>query len=123
MAGRRLRASLLALTLTVSVGSMAAPSLAAAAPPPAFQLATEEGGGAGGQGGEATEGGGEGGVEPEGEVTELPGPEPNFENTFAPEEFETPWHWWLGVILTAVTVLAIGGIGLGYWLLVRREES
>lgn len=104
MAGRRLRASLLALALTV--GLLAAPTVAAAAP--TYHLATEEGG----EGGEGA-----------GETTELPGPEPNFENTFAPDEFETPWHWWLGVVLTAVTVLAIGGIGLGYWLLVRRDES
>lgn len=99
MAGRRLRALLLVVTLTLAVGMTAVPATAWEAP---VQLAVEE---------EPAEGG------------ELPGPEPDLENTFAPEEFEAPWTWWLGVILTAVAVLSIGGVGLGYWLLVRRDES
>lgn len=99
MAGRRLRALLLAVTLTFAWGPTAVPATAWEAP---VQLAVEE---------EPAEGG------------ELPGPEPDLENTFAPEEFEAPWTWWLGVILTAVAVLTIGGVGLGYWLLVRRDES
>lgn len=102
MAGRRLRALLLVVTLTLAVGLTAVPATAWEAPPPAVQLAVEE---------EPAEDG------------ELPGPEPDLENTFAPDEFETPWTWWMGVILTAVAVLSIGGVGLGYWLLVRRDES
>lgn len=102
-AGRRLRALVLVLTLTWAVGLSAVPAAASEAPaPPAMQLAVE---GEGGEGGE------------------LPGPEPDLDNTFAPEEFETPWTWWMGVMLTAVAVLSIGGVGLGYWLLVRRREE
>lgn len=63
----------------------------------------------------AVEGGGEG--EP------LPGPEPSLEHTFAPEEYEAPWTWWMSVILLAVTVLAIGGAALGFWLLVPRDRE
>lgn len=102
VAGRRLRVLILALMLTLTVGAVAVPATASAAPSSAIQLAVEGG---------------------EGEGTELPGPEPDLDSTFAPEEFETPWTWWMGVILTAVTVLAIGGVGLGYWLLVRRREE
>lgn len=103
LAGRRLRALVLVLTLTAIVGLSAAPAAAWEAPrSPAIQLAVEGGDGEGG---------------------ELPGPEPELDNTFAPEEFETPWHWWLGVILTVVTVLSIAGMGLGYWVLVRRREE
>lgn len=102
MAGRRLRALLLVVTLTLAVGLTAVPATGWEAPTPTVQLAVEE---------EPAEGG------------EPPGPEPDLENTFAPTEFETPWTWWMGVILTAVAVLSIGGVGLGYWLLVRRDES
>lgn len=102
MAGRRLRALLLAVTFTLTVGLAPMPAMASEGPPAAVQLAVEE--------------------EP-GEGGELPGPEPDLENTFAPDEFEAPWTWWLGVVLTAVAVLSIGGVGLGYWLLVRRDES
>lgn len=101
MAGRRLRALLLVVTLTLAVGLTTVPATASATPP-AVRLAVEEGPGEGG---------------------DLPGPDPDLENTFAPEEFEAPWTWWLGVILTAVAVLSIGGVGLGYWLLVRRDDE
>lgn len=55
----------------------------------------------------------------------LPGLEPNFgsENTFQPADYEAPWTWWLGVILTAVAVLTIGGVALGWWLLVPKDRS
>ncbi|HEX2027561.1 MAG TPA: hypothetical protein VHF25_06130 [Nitriliruptorales bacterium] len=75
------------------------------------------GGGATTAGGGAQEGAGAAGGEAEGE---LPGPDPSPGTTFAPENYETPWTWWMGVILTVVTVLGIGGVGLGYWLLVHR---
>lgn len=103
-AGQRLRAVLVALVL--AVGLTAGPATAREADRAdhvQVRLAVEEA--------------------PGESSTELPGPEPNFENTFAPEEFEAPWTWWLGVVLTAVAVLAIGGVGLGYWLLVRRRDE
>lgn len=102
MAGSRRRALLLALTLTLALGLAGPGGTAWATPPPVLELAVEEGPGGG---------------------TELPGPEPDFQNTFAPEEFETPPTWWIGVILAAVTVLSIAGLGLGYLLLVRRRDE
>lgn len=61
----------------------------------------------------------EGGEEP------LPGPEPQFgsENTFQPRDYEAPWTWWMGVVLTAVAVLTIGGVALGWWLLVPKDRE
>lgn len=53
---------------------------------------------------------------------QLPGPEPTLESTFAPTEYEAPWTWWMGVGLAAVGVLAAGGTGLGYYLLVYRPR-
>lgn len=54
---------------------------------------------------------------------QLPGPEPNLQNSFAPEEYEAPWTWWLGVILTAVTVLLIAAFGLAYYVLIHRPRQ
>lgn len=108
LAGRRLRALVLALAMTGVMGLSAVPAAAEQVPQPAIRLAVE--GGEGGEGGE-------------GDTTQLPGPEPDLDNTFAPDEFDTPWTWWLGVVLTAVAVLSIGGVGLGYWLLVRHRED
>ncbi|MDQ4131365.1 MAG: hypothetical protein M3133_10345, partial [Actinomycetota bacterium] len=54
---------------------------------------------------------------------QLPGPEPNLQNSFAPEEYEAPWTWWLGVILTAVTVLLIATFGLAYYVLIHRPRQ
>ncbi|MFN2555833.1 MAG: hypothetical protein ABR592_03005 [Nitriliruptorales bacterium] len=53
----------------------------------------------------------------------LPGPEPNLKNSFAPEEYEAPWTWWLGVILTAVSVVIIVGFGLAYYILIHRPRQ
>lgn len=109
---------------------------------PSVALQTTTGGGTAG-GGETTGGGGataggettgggattaggaaEGGEAAEGEAEgELPGPEPSPGTTFAPDDYEAPWTWWMGVILTVVTVLGIGGAGLGYWLLVHRAGA
>ncbi len=54
---------------------------------------------------------------------ELPGPEPNPSTSFAPSEYEAPWTWWMGVLLTGVAVFAALGAGLGYFLLVKRGEE
>ncbi len=62
-------------------------------------------------------------VEGPSEEAGLPGPEPNLQNSFAPEEYEAPWTWWLGVILTIVTVLIIVGFGAAYYLLVHRPRQ
>lgn len=59
----------------------------------------------------------------EGEGEQLPGPEPNLRNSFAPPEYEAPWTWWLSVVLAVVTVLAIAGFGLGYYLLFHRRRQ
>lgn len=82
---------------------------------PVAVSATEAGGGES----PAAEAPAEGGEEP------LPGPEPDFgsENTFQPADYEAPWTWWMGVVLTAVAVLTVGGIALGWWLLVPRDRS
>ncbi len=53
----------------------------------------------------------------------LPGPEPNLKTSFAPEEYEAPWTWWLSVILTAVTVVIIVAFGLAYYLLIHRPRQ
>ncbi len=60
------------------------------------------------------------GAEPGGQ---LPGPEPNLQNSFAPEEYEIPWTWWLGVILTVVAVLIVVGFGLAYYVLIHRPRQ
>lgn len=55
----------------------------------------------------------------------LPGPEPTLDheaNEFAPEPYEPPWTFGLGVILTVVAVLAIVATGLG-WMRLRRAEE
>lgn len=62
-------------------------------------------------------------AEPEGP---LPGPEPDTDpesNEFAPSEYEPPWTQWLGVILTLTAILFVLGVGIGYWLLVKRPED
>jgi hypothetical protein len=56
----------------------------------------------------------------------LPGPEPDMDpetNPYAPGEYEAPWLQWIGAILTLAAVLFILGIGVGYWLLVKRPED
>lgn len=60
--------------------------------------------------------GGEGGGQ-------LPGPEPNLQNSFAPEEYEIPWTWWLGVILTVVAIVIVAGFGLAYYVLIHRPRQ
>jgi hypothetical protein len=118
---RPLRLLLAALLVLAAVP--AAPAVAAG-DDGTFVLATE----AGGQGGEQTgetggETGGQTGGETGGETGELPGPEPDPQTSFAPKDYEPPWTWWLGVILTVVAVLAVGGTALGYYLLVRRPTD
>lgn len=63
------------------------------------------------------------GGEAPGEQEELPGPEPNPETTFAPSDYERNWTWWIGVILTAVTAIAIAGVGVTYYVLVDRDRE
>ncbi len=58
-----------------------------------------------------------------GDEQPLPGPEPDPRTTFAPEQYEPPWTWWLGVILTGVTVVGVAAAGLGYWLLIARPRQ
>lgn len=53
----------------------------------------------------------------------LPGPEPNLQNSFAPEEYEAPWTWWLGVVLTVVAVMITLGFGLAYYVLIHRPRQ
>lgn len=62
-------------------------------------------------------------VPAEQEQQELPGPEPDPQTTFAPSDYERNWTWWIGVILTAVTAIAIAGIGISYYVLVDRERE
>lgn len=52
--------------------------------------------------------------------SELPGPEPSPSTPFAPKAYERPWTWWLGVVLTVAAAVGVSGVGLGYWLLVKR---
>lgn len=55
----------------------------------------------------------------------LPGPEPTLDpeaNEFAPEPYEPPWTFALGIILSVVAVLAIVATGLG-WMRLRRAEE
>ncbi|MBW3577722.1 MAG: hypothetical protein KY462_08300 [Actinobacteria bacterium] len=80
----------------------------------------QTGEGAGGgetTGGETTEGGGA-----TTEEGELPGPDPDPDNTFAPTEFTPSWTWWLGVILTVVTVLMLVAFGFIYATMVRNRQ-
>ena len=41
---------------------------------------------------------------------------------FGPVEYERPWTWWLGVILTGVAGLMVMGMAAAYLLLVKRSE-
>lgn len=59
----------------------------------------------------------------EGPTEELLGPEPNLQSSFAPEEYQTPWTWWLGVLLTVVAVMMTVGFGLAYYLLIHRPRQ
>ena len=54
----------------------------------------------------------------------LPGPEPRLgeDSPFGPPEYEVPWTYGMGILLSAVAVLAIIGTVAGYWYLVRRPE-
>lgn len=54
----------------------------------------------------------------------LPGPEPQLgeDSPFGPPEYEVPWTYGMGILLSAVAVLAIVGTAAGYWFLVRRPE-
>lgn len=63
----------------------------------------------------------------EGEADEdapLPGPEPQLgeDSPFGPSEYEVPWTYGMGILLSAVAVVAIIGTAAGYWFLVRRPE-
>lgn len=61
--------------------------------------------------------------EDEGEERPPPGPDPVYEdNPFLPPEYDVPWTYGLGIVLTAVGVLATIATALGYWLLVRDDE-
>ena len=95
------RARLFALLLGVSALLCALPLVASAATSDSWALAQTE-----------TQ------TEP---AEEAPlGPEPHLENTFNPPEYVRDWTWGLGVVLTAVGVLAAGGTAMGYYLLVWR---
>lgn len=59
----------------------------------------------------------------EGQGGQLPGPEPNLRNSFAPEEYEAPWTWWLSVVLTVVALLIVVGFGLAYYVLFHRPSQ
>lgn len=60
--------------------------------------------------------------EPAGEG-ELPGPEPSPNSPFAPAEYQTPWTWWMGVLLAVAGVLTAIYVGLGYYFLVKRPRD
>lgn len=64
--------------------------------------------------------------DPEMEEEEVapPGPEPQLgeDSPFGPAEYEIPWTYAMGVLLTAVAVLATIGFVAAYWFLVRRPE-
>ncbi|MGH3442080.1 MAG: hypothetical protein ACRDUY_08545 [Nitriliruptorales bacterium] len=54
---------------------------------------------------------------------QLPGPEPNEESPFAPQEYQTPWTWWMGVLLAVAGAVAALYVGLGYYFLVKRPRD
>lgn len=61
-------------------------------------------------------------------ATEAPGggdlgPTPNLDNSHAPADYEKPWHFWAGVLLAGVGVMAMLGVGGGYYLLVLRPAQ
>lgn len=103
MVRARLAAVVLAALLAMALGAAVAPTAFAASDGDPVVLAVEE--------------------DPEGEGRPPPGPEPVYEdNPFLPPEYDVPWTYGLGLVLTAVGVLAIIATALGYWLLVKDDE-
>lgn len=45
------------------------------------------------------------------------------DNEFAPDDYERPWTWWLGVVILASTVPVIALLGLLYYVLVHRPRQ
>lgn len=54
---------------------------------------------------------------------QLPGPEPQEDSPFAPQPYQTPWTWWMGVLLALAGVIAALYVGLGYYFLVKRPRD